>query len=222
MLSLQGEMPCGSCKAPAAEVASRRACDVRTRVGIGATIENRPPEPGGSRRTVVRCRSRFRHGSLRGAMSMRITWVAGTLALCAAPAMAQFNVRGCEYQNQTSTRLVAAPASASRDTEEKDYAVGDFNRDGWTDLVVVRKQPFTTPGKRARRPVHERERRADRPHVAVRVCLGRAGRPGPDDSPPTTATWWWRTSTTTAGRTSRPRSRSATATRSTSPTRAST
>jgi hypothetical protein len=74
--------------------------------------------------------------------------VAGSLALCAAPAMAQFNVQWVQYANQTGTRLVADPTVGSADTEEKDYAVGDFNRDGWTDLVVVRKQPFTTAGKK--------------------------------------------------------------------------
>jgi hypothetical protein len=81
-------------------------------------------------------------------MSMRITWVAGTLALCAAPAMAQLNVQWVQYANETGTRLVADPGVGSADPEEKDYAVGDFNRDGWTDVVVVRKQPFTTAGKR--------------------------------------------------------------------------
>jgi FG-GAP-like repeat len=80
-------------------------------------------------------------------MSMRITGAAGVLALCAAPAMAQVNVQWVQYANQTSSRLVADPTVGSADTEEKDYAVGDFNRDGWTDLVVVRKQPFTTAGK---------------------------------------------------------------------------
>jgi hypothetical protein len=79
----------------------------------------------------------------------KITWMAATLALGAAPAFAQFNVAWVEYQNQTSSRLSAASGLGVLDTEEKDYAVGDFNRDGWTDLVVVRKQPFTTAGKRA-------------------------------------------------------------------------
>jgi hypothetical protein len=80
-------------------------------------------------------------------MSIRITWVAGTLALCAAPAMAQLNVQWVEYTKDQS-RIVADPGLGVLDPEEKDYAVGDFNRDGWTDLLVVRKEPFTTPGKR--------------------------------------------------------------------------
>lgn len=34
------------------------------------------------------------------------------------------------------------------DGQEKDLAVGDFNRDGWMDVVVVRKAPFSNPGGR--------------------------------------------------------------------------
>lgn len=34
------------------------------------------------------------------------------------------------------------------DVEEKDYATGDFDRDGWIDLISVRKEPFTTTGRR--------------------------------------------------------------------------
>jgi hypothetical protein len=80
---------------------------------------------------------------------MKITWVAAALALSAVPAYAQFDVAWVTYQNQTGSRLSAASSLGVLDTEEKDYAVGDFNRDGWTDLVVVRKQPFTTAGKKA-------------------------------------------------------------------------
>lgn len=49
---------------------------------------------------------------------------------------------------ETSTRLVADPSVGTADFEEKDYAWGDIDRDGDTDLVVARKQPFTTTGKR--------------------------------------------------------------------------
>jgi hypothetical protein len=62
---------------------------------------------------------------------------------CASSARAQW----VTFQNQTATRLVAAPSLGSADTQEKDYAWADFDQDGDTDLVVVRKQPFTSPGK---------------------------------------------------------------------------
>jgi hypothetical protein len=32
------------------------------------------------------------------------------------------------------------------DVQEKDFAAGDLNLDGWVDLVIVRKQPYTTGG----------------------------------------------------------------------------
>jgi hypothetical protein len=51
------------------------------------------------------------------------------------------------FQNQTSTRLVATPLLGATDPQEKDYAWGDFDQDGDTDLVVVRKEPFTSPGR---------------------------------------------------------------------------
>ncbi len=52
------------------------------------------------------------------------------------------------YTNETSVRLSAQPAVGSADVEEKEYAVGDVDQDGDTDLVSVRKFPFTSPGGR--------------------------------------------------------------------------
>jgi hypothetical protein len=52
------------------------------------------------------------------------------------------------FTDQTATRLVADPAVGSDDREEKDYAVGDVDRDGWDDVIVVRKRPFTVAGPR--------------------------------------------------------------------------
>jgi hypothetical protein len=71
------------------------------------------------------------------------------LALLPAGALAQgFNNDWVTYALDQS-RISASPSLGVVDTEEKDYAWGDLDQDGWTDLVSVRKQPFSTPGKRA-------------------------------------------------------------------------
>jgi hypothetical protein len=45
------------------------------------------------------------------------------------------------------SRISAPNSLVLQDSQEKDMAWGDFNRDGWIDLLVVRKQPFTTQGR---------------------------------------------------------------------------
>ncbi len=50
---------------------------------------------------------------------------------------------------QDNSRLMSANSLGVNDTEEKDYAIGDFDKDGYTDLISVRKQPFTSAGRRA-------------------------------------------------------------------------
>jgi len=73
---------------------------------------------------------------------------AATAAAC-LPAAALTAQGWVTFGNETSTRLVAVPGLGSADPEEKDMAYADFDQDGWIDLLVVRKQPFTNPvGKR--------------------------------------------------------------------------
>ena len=52
-----------------------------------------------------------------------------------------------EFQEDPS-RLDAPASLVANDNEEKDYAWGDVDQDGDTDLIIVRKQPFTSTGKR--------------------------------------------------------------------------
>lgn len=76
----------------------------------------------------------------------RLALFAGAATLiCTAAATAGGD--WASFVNETATRLVATPALGASDTQEKDYAWADFDQDGDIDLVVVRKQPFTSPGK---------------------------------------------------------------------------
>src|SRR5688572_16884978 len=57
------------------------------------------------------------------------------------------------FTNATAARMPVGPglntaSTSTGDLEEKDYAWGDVDQDGDTDLVCVRKQPFTSPGRR--------------------------------------------------------------------------
>lgn len=53
-----------------------------------------------------------------------------------------------KFLNQSTTRVNASAANSTNDVEEKDFAWGDVDQDGDIDLVSVRKEPFTSAGKR--------------------------------------------------------------------------
>ncbi len=77
------------------------------------------------------------------------------------------------FTDQTAGHLAADPEVGAADTQEKDYAWSDVDGDGDTDLVAVRKQPFTTAGGRRNVLFSERGRRPDRPHRRLHRRLPR-------------------------------------------------
>lgn len=76
---------------------------------------------------------------------MKPTALLPALALTSAPGLAQ-SIDWATFLRD-DTRISAPTSLVLGDTREKDYAHGDLDRDGWIDLVVVRKQPFTTSGR---------------------------------------------------------------------------
>lgn len=67
-----------------------------------------------------------------------------TVIAVASPAFAQNWVNFAQDQ----TRMISDPSIGLSDNQEKDYGLGDFDKDGRVDVVVVRKLPFSNAGAR--------------------------------------------------------------------------
>jgi hypothetical protein len=82
-------------------------------------------------------------GSLAAALPL-----AGALLLAAWLAAPRAAVAGdwVSFVDETASRIAADPGVGVSDVQEKDFTSGDVDKDGDTDLIVVRKTPFTNPG----------------------------------------------------------------------------
>lgn len=76
------------------------------------------------------------------------TWRAALIcALCCSSITlltSDIQAQWLEFTDETDSRLVLTSV-ANSDGEEKDNWAADLNQDGWTDMIVVRKQPFSNP-----------------------------------------------------------------------------
>ena len=79
-------------------------------------------------------------------MKLHSSFIAAALAPALSAVCVAQSVNWAEFVRDDS-RISAPNSLVLQDIQEKDMAWGDFNRDGWVDLVVVRKQPFTTQGR---------------------------------------------------------------------------
>ena len=79
---------------------------------------------------------------------MSLAWKPATLISAALlfTATASAQAPWLNMVNETSSRLVAKTSLILNDNIEKDFAIGDFDKDGWVDVVMMRKFPGSIQG----------------------------------------------------------------------------
>ena len=77
--------------------------------------------------------------------SLYVLGAPGAAFLLASSASAQFNDQWVEFVRDDSA---ISSGTISNSSNETDMAWGDLDQDTWVDLVIVRKQPFTSTGRR--------------------------------------------------------------------------
>ncbi len=75
--------------------------------------------------------------------------LAAAAAFLPAIASAQFDNQWVTFLKNSPGHIGPSPTSISDSNNETDLAWGDLDKDGWEDLVIVRKQPFTSTGHRS-------------------------------------------------------------------------
>jgi len=79
---------------------------------------------------------------------MSIAFVAGAACLLSAAAGAQTNVQWVTFTKQPSKLAVSALSLSDTNTQVL-FRTGDLDKDGWDDVVAMRKQSASQTGKRA-------------------------------------------------------------------------
>ena len=79
----------------------------------------------------------------------RVSFALGLAAACvfAAPSSAQLNQQWVSFTKDTS-RLAGGSGSVSSNNTEVDFCWGDLDKDGDVDVIAVRKEDFTSTGRR--------------------------------------------------------------------------